>query len=163
MTDCLPRRCGICLYRKQGDQSRGKFESNRMVWKNLGPWRSLIAYTCKASTMVWDPLIVLFLLLMWLIKLFLLLFKEGIVTGINGHLTLIINYVMECLFYKLDFNKIKFCVKFGIIKIEFYVYFILTLDKICIELNIVNFFFLIFGKPTLLMLSSTYMHRIWHC
>ena len=27
------------------------------------------------------------------------------------------------LFYKLDFNKIKFCVKFDIIKIEFYVYF----------------------------------------
>ena len=96
VTDCLPRRCGICLYRKQGDQSRGKFESNRIVWKNLGPWRSLIAYTCKASRMVWDPLIVLFLLLMWLIKLLLLLFKEGIVSGINGHLTLIINYAMEC-------------------------------------------------------------------
>ena len=27
------------------------------------------------------------------------------------------------LFYKLDFNKIKFGVKFDIIKIEFYVYF----------------------------------------
>ena len=59
------------------------------------------------------------------------------------------------LFLNLDFNKIEFCVKLDILKIEFYVYFQVKLNisniefhlnfqknkingKICIDLDIAN-------------------------
>ena len=60
----------------------------------------------------------------WLASYYLEKFVQSI-TGKNGHFTSFTNYVVmsnylvKCLF----FNKIEFCVKFDILKIELCIYF----------------------------------------